>query len=338
MVKDGQRIYFCDELRGFAAFIVMLAHFTVGFNAFNGYLYNPKEGEIFPSWFIDLLPIDGAFGVAIFFLISGFVIPLSLSNRTSIKFIQARVIRIYPLYIISALISVLFIYIFNLYVGDFSDTFEIYLKSVTLFRDWIGGVAIDGVVWTLEIEMKFYLYVALFLFVLRRYPEYFVLAPAVVTIVCILLFKFDINYPLLGLSINTIIYNLGYITYMNIGVVLFLLYKNKFSIKKSIIIITFLFFVSLFFLYERYNVNFLVIKLYVLAFIIFIYLFKFRSDKKGIFSGFWANISYPLYAVHSTIGFSLLSFFTYKIRINIFVSLFLVIIIVIFYRGFFINI
>lgn len=72
------------------------------------------------------------------------------------------------------------------------------------------------------------------------------------------------------------------------------------------------------------------IKLYVLAFIIFIYLFKFRSDKKGIFSGFWANISYPLYAVHSTVGFSLLSFFTYKIRINIFVSLFLVIIIVIF--------
>ncbi len=117
MGKDNQRIYFYDELRGFSVFIVIIAHFIIGFNFFKGYLYNPKEELIYPSWFIDLLPIDGAFGVAIFFLISGFVIPLSLSNRTSIKFIQSRVLRVYPLYAVYSTLGFILLSYFTYKVG-----------------------------------------------------------------------------------------------------------------------------------------------------------------------------------------------------------------------------
>lgn len=67
---EKQRIAFCDELRGFAAFIVMLSHFTIGFNALHGSFYNPVDAEdVYPLWFLRLLPIDGAFGVALFFLL-----------------------------------------------------------------------------------------------------------------------------------------------------------------------------------------------------------------------------------------------------------------------------
>lgn len=118
----------------------MFAHFTMGFNLLSEFLYNPKETNIYPEWFIQILPIDGAF--------------------------------------------------------------ESYLRSITLFRDWFCSTAIDGIVWTLEIEIKFYLYVALFLFVLKRSPETFTLLPGVITLISIVLFNTDINYPLSDLSFN----------------------------------------------------------------------------------------------------------------------------------------
>ncbi|PLY05604.1 MAG: hypothetical protein C0625_12280 [Arcobacter sp.] len=331
MKKENQRIYFCDELRGFAAFIVMIAHYTIGFNALHGFLYNPEGNEnIYPSWFLDLLPIDGAFGVAIFFLISGFVIPLSLSKRSPLKFLYARIFRIYPVYIVSALITLLITLFFNLYDDSFGKLILTYLKSITLFRDWIGGVAIDGVVWTLEIEVKFYLYVGLMFFALKKYPRIFLCVPLIVTIISLLIFNLDIGYPLSGLSLNTLLYNFGYLTFMNIGVIVYFHHVQKLSSLNASLWIILSVLVSLLFLYERYNGNIFVLELYILAFVIFITFYKYGIGFRGLFSGFFAKISFPLYAVHSSLGFILLSLFTYKFNINIFISLFLVMTIVIY--------
>jgi len=35
------------------------------------------------------------------------------------------------------------------------------ISNMTLFRDWMGQGQIDGVIWTLEIEAKFYLFILL---------------------------------------------------------------------------------------------------------------------------------------------------------------------------------
>ena len=47
----------------------------------------------------------GAFGVALFFLISGFVIPFSLSRQRAGAFLVGRFFRIVPLYVVGFTIS-----------------------------------------------------------------------------------------------------------------------------------------------------------------------------------------------------------------------------------------
>lgn len=334
----SKRILFIDELRGFAAFTVMLAHLTIGFNGLKGFLYNPTTNENFyPSWFLDLLYIDGALGVAIFFLISGFIIPFSLASKNPIEFLYARIIRIYPVYIVSALVSLSLTILFGLYQNNLQILMS-FLSSITLFRDWIGGSAIDGVVWTLEIEVKFYLYVALMFFAIKKYPTLFIIPPIFITIVSILIYNVNIYYPINGIMvgggfmdiINVLLYDFGYLTFMNIGVLIYFIHVNKVSIYYGLFLILISYITSLVFLYERYTGNLGVLGLYSLALTIFIYLYKYSIDFKGFFSYFFAKISYPLYAVHSSLGFVLLSVFMFKFNVHSILSLIIVIVIVTF--------
>lgn len=311
-----ERILFCDELRGFAALIVMVAHFTIGFNSLKGFLYNPNTtADFYPLWFLSLFPIDGAFGVAIFFLISGFVIPLSLSKKSRLSFLYARAIRIYPVYIFCATITLLIIAGYSNPLKPLSQ----YITSITLFRDWIGGSPIDGVVWTLEIEVKFYLYVALMAPILYNKPKLFIFIPILITLTLLILSVYP-TYPLSGILsfsklLNVVLYNFGYLVYMNIGVLIYFIYNEKMNLAEAISLICISLAVALYFLYIRYNSNLTIVYIYFFAFCLFIFFYKFRLVSQGIFSGFFAKISFPLYAIHSTLGFVLLSVFMHKLNI-----------------------
>lgn len=326
---EHQRIGFCDELRGFAAIIVMLSHFTIGFNALHGFLYNPlTSDDIFPSWFLRLLPIDGAFGVAIFFLISGFIIPFSLQKRSAFKFLQARIIRIYPVYVVSALITTLL----GLVLFDFDfQKIIIFIKSITLFRDWLGGPAVDGVLWTLEVEIKFYLYIALMLPILRSKPIIVIIIPLIIVVFFIFLLKIHPSYPIESTFqgyrtvLNVVLYDFGFLSYMNIGLIIYLYHVGKFNKSWSMMLILFSLIVCLIFIKERYQSNNLVLEIYLFALVVFLFFYKFGIFFKIGFSGFFAKISYPLYAVHSTLGFVLLSLFIFKFNIYPILSLFCVI-------------
>src|SRR3954466_1743461 len=91
-----------EVLRGIAAFSVMWFHLTNGNNLF---LANDS-----------LLKASGAYGylgVQLFFVISGFIIPYSLSLRTyqikrdGLAFLGRRIVRIEPAYLVSAIVTVL---------------------------------------------------------------------------------------------------------------------------------------------------------------------------------------------------------------------------------------
>jgi peptidoglycan/LPS O-acetylase OafA/YrhL len=77
-----------NALRGFAAFAVMLFHYTSRYGQLYGYN--------------DLLPFHmswGQYGVQLFFLISGFVIFMTLGRtRQPINFVVGRFSRLYPTY------------------------------------------------------------------------------------------------------------------------------------------------------------------------------------------------------------------------------------------------
>jgi peptidoglycan/LPS O-acetylase OafA/YrhL len=88
----GGRYGFLDSIRGFAACLVMLQH-TLYQSGLLGSDLTRLTGFI-PTW-LEL----GETGVVAFFIVSGFVIPLSLEKTNDFRlFWVHRALRIYPLY------------------------------------------------------------------------------------------------------------------------------------------------------------------------------------------------------------------------------------------------
>src|ERR1700748_2231208 len=88
-----KRLFHLQALRGLAASLVVLAHSADSL---------AKRG-LMPAAFADRLGISGYFGVATFFVISGFIIfktsAGSFGNaRASAGFVARRLIRIVPVY------------------------------------------------------------------------------------------------------------------------------------------------------------------------------------------------------------------------------------------------
>jgi peptidoglycan/LPS O-acetylase OafA/YrhL len=91
----------------------------------------------------------GWVGVEIFFVISGFVITMSAQGRSAGSFLKGRVLRLYPAVWICAPITTAIL----LLVGSDADLPVRLATSITLFP---VGAWVDGVYWTLGIEMTFY--------------------------------------------------------------------------------------------------------------------------------------------------------------------------------------
>lgn len=144
-----------DGLRGLAALAVLVGHFTGTYNSL--YQEDPHAFFDFPH---------GAFGVQLFFLISGFVILMSASSlpRAS-DFAISRLSRIYPAYWISILVAAgasAFVLVSEEKLS-LSDT----IINFTMAQRWLQIPSINGVYWTLAIEMQFYILVFILLSVTR---------------------------------------------------------------------------------------------------------------------------------------------------------------------------
>ncbi|MDQ6481563.1 acyltransferase [Dyadobacter sp. LHD-138] len=146
-----RRLDFLDFLRFVAAFSVLLQH----------------GGEKLFPWFRDFSTNYfqfGVFGVTLFFLCSGFIIPVSLEKNGSLKkFWISRIFRLFPLYYASIISTLIFIY-FGFMDASFPSIKTIFWNSTMLMR-FVGQPSILGSYWTLSLEMLFYFLVSLlFLF------------------------------------------------------------------------------------------------------------------------------------------------------------------------------
>jgi peptidoglycan/LPS O-acetylase OafA/YrhL len=92
-------------------------------------------------------------------LISGFVIPFSVERLDRASFVRARAWRIVPTYAAGFLFTIAALLVAGLYYGNpFPYTaFEVADHLVPGLRLLLGSRFIDYVVWTLEIEVIFYL-------------------------------------------------------------------------------------------------------------------------------------------------------------------------------------
>lgn len=123
---------------------VVLFHYTTRYQALYG------EG-------IDIsfdFPL-GHYGVQLFFVISGFVIYMTLGKRpSSIDFIISRFSRLYPLYWAAVILTFVVISIAGLPQRE--TTFREALVNLSMLQMFVGVPHVDGVYWTLTLELIYY--------------------------------------------------------------------------------------------------------------------------------------------------------------------------------------
>lgn len=146
MEKNSNRLQFLDCLRFLAALSVIIQHVFERSSA--------QFGWISSNYFQ-----FGVFGVSLFFITSGFIIPVSIEKHQSIKkFAISRIYRLYPLFLASLILKTVLILNGNIHGVD--PSFMVILANVTMLAKFIGQPLIEMSYWTLNLEMAFYIIVA----------------------------------------------------------------------------------------------------------------------------------------------------------------------------------
>ena len=157
----GGRLAELDALRGVAALAVVLFHFTTRFDQL--YPQSPSLGWDFAH---------GHYGVNLFFIISGYVIFMTLDRtRTAMDFVVSRVSRLYPAYWVSIALTFAITHWLGLPGKLVSGTQA--LANVQMFHGLWRVPNVDAVYWTLEVELLFYGWMLL-LFALGRLHQVFI--------------------------------------------------------------------------------------------------------------------------------------------------------------------
>jgi peptidoglycan/LPS O-acetylase OafA/YrhL len=164
------KFQFADALRGPAALCVVAAHFI------------PHVSTMLP---VSAWHMVGQLGVAVFFLVSGFVIPISLSRYTVGGFLIARGLRIYPTYIVALTITLISIWaeraipqmVWGVNAPPVIHDTSRYLANYLIASNIFGQPPLDGVVWTLQIELHFYVLCAVVAPLIRSFSPALLLAP-----------------------------------------------------------------------------------------------------------------------------------------------------------------
>ncbi|RJT28383.1 acyltransferase [Mesorhizobium waimense] len=156
-VKPARQDYIAtlDLLRLAAAQAVVIFHYFFRGAASGGALV-----EGYPL--VATLAIYGYLGVNLFFLISGFVIAWSAEGRNWEQFAMARFVRLYPGFL--TCMTITFIVVASVGAPLFSISFAQYAANLSMFAPAFGQPFMDGVYWSIVLELVFYGWVTLALF------------------------------------------------------------------------------------------------------------------------------------------------------------------------------
>ncbi|WP_263064248.1 acyltransferase family protein [Dickeya dadantii] len=170
--QDMKRQYSLDLARLVAAYFVLFGHFVLSGTFDETSRTWVESTEILPLlsksgqslWMLDIYLLEtwktatAIWGVALFFLISGWVVPPMLSRYSRKQFLINRFFRIFPMLIVAVIVAAAVQYQFgdrpSLSIGNV-------LSTMTLTNQFTTHPLTLGVVWTLMIEFKFYLLITL---------------------------------------------------------------------------------------------------------------------------------------------------------------------------------
>ncbi|MEU0165444.1 acyltransferase [Streptomyces iakyrus] len=138
-----------DALRGVAALVVVFDHSSYSFMA-------DFRHELMPQF------NTSRYGIMVFFLVSGYIIPASLERRGCVRtFWIGRVFRVYPLFaaVLTALFAVSLLGVAETRDFGQQSAASMAVAHATMLQELLGTPNLLLVLWTLSYEMAFYLLV-----------------------------------------------------------------------------------------------------------------------------------------------------------------------------------
>lgn len=274
-MSEKRRVLELDSLRGIAALSVVLYHYT--------YRFNEKFEHSEITKYFDF-PL-GHYGVELFFLISGFVIFMSVNSSTSpLIFIKKRVIRLFPTYWVSMIFTISIVYALG--IDELQVNFKEFFVNLTMIPSFFNVKAVDGVYWTLKIEWFFYLVIFFLLFTKTlTKSKYLSLGLVLMIFLVIIVFKFHPYFYYACLFIA--------------GMNFYIIRKNDSNPMNHFLIFSLLMVSVL-----SWNLELIIVtsSLIGLLYLMIYDQLKFLAIKPLIFLG---KISYALYLTHQNFGHSL---------------------------------
>ena len=279
-----------DSLRGIAASMVCFYHFVC---TTKDYIYNELTQELFHF---------GYYGVHVFFVISGIVIPLSMivggyTYGGWFQFIKKRFIRIEPPYLFSIGLALAYLIGRNFIPGTSSVDLTPDLTTVALHIGYLIPFFDDynwmnNVYWSLAVEFQYYLFLCLVFPLmisvpawkrLLTYPLFFFAALTTVQTTAYL----PLWLPMFMVGISYVLYRFDYIKITEFAILLV---------------------ASLFFTWYYIDLNAVLFGLGTLS------LVHFAGQMRNAITKFFGRISYSLYLIHTIVGSAFINYCSHIYR------------------------
>lgn len=318
-----KRLFQIDLFRFIAALMVVLFHYT-----FRGFIFNSTK--------LEFLMLGGIFkygylGVDLFFMISGFVIYMSIEDSNLLNFIKSRIVRLYPAFWFCVSVTALVVYLWGGRI--FSIGLKQYLVNLTMLNGFFNIKNIDGVYWTLLVELKFYLIIGFALFFNKIKTNYMTSFVIIWLIVSYSQFIIDYDSHFVLKIIRELLI-INYSSYFIAGIVLYKMYKESQVLKFAPILVLCYILSIILALKQAVSLSVLLDTTFsgfvIISFLTVFYgaMFLMSTNRLNYFNRSlflkFGLLTYPLYLFHQNIGFII--FNTFDTLINKYLLLIIVLV------------
>lgn len=282
---EANRLTELDGLRGIAAVSVVVYHYFTRYDQLFGHNFNVHK-----------LFALGQYGVHLFFIVSGFVIYWTISRVDKpLEFLWSRFSRLYPPFWVAVILTFVTTSIFSLPDRDVDSA--TFILNLLMFHEYLGAKHVDGVYWTLTIELAFYFWITILLIFgkVKDLEKILILWLLAATL---------INFCKFDLYIDQRLTKLLMVKYVGLFAAGICFYKYKF--KRHSIYTHAVFILSITSLYftHPYKAAVLICVFYLVFGIVLMNCAKFLKSRALVYFG---TISYSLYLVHQNIGYVIIN-------------------------------
>lgn len=288
MVKAKNRLQVLDALRGIAALGVVLFHYLPYYNELYGHSFDTPNVLEF-----------GRYGVHLFFMLSGFVIFMTLERTENARwFGLARAFRLLPALWVGIIIT--FLTVHALGPDDRTVPLMTAIMNFTLLHSYLDHAHVDGAYWSLVIEMTFYVWMAILFYTLKNWQQLRMVLFSWVIVSYVAVINLESLSPTLFFITNDLLFT-SYAPLFISGILLYHWYKSG-SLTASEVFFLALSMSHALIAYPA-PFNIFVLACYGIFVLAICGYLNFIVNRATLWLG---SLSYSLYLVHQNIGYGII--------------------------------